>query len=85
MATVDDVGRKKLNIYFRDRIKDDLTNGIPKEKSIYDYYFNIQTKEFVEWSNLYSNFEIDNKLGYHEIVVPTNDSTRNIYLKKILL
>ena len=85
MATVDDVGRKKLNIYFRDRIKDDPSNGITKDKSIYDYYFNIQTKEFVEWSNLYSNFEIDNKLGYHEIVVPTNDSTRNIYLKKILL
>ena len=85
MATVDDVGRKKLNIYFRNRILDDPTNGIPKEKSIYDYYFNIQTKEFVEWSNLYSNFEIDNKLGYHEIVVPTNNSTRNIYLKKILL
>lgn len=39
----------------------------------------------MEWSNLYSNFEIDGKLGYHEIVVPTNDSTRNIYLKKILL
>ena len=41
LATVDDVSRKKLNIYFRDRIKDDPENGIPKEKSIYDYYFNI--------------------------------------------
>lgn len=41
LATVDDISRKKLNIYFRDRIKDDPENGIPKEKSIYDYYFNI--------------------------------------------
>jgi dynein heavy chain len=85
LATVDDVSRKKLNIYFRDKIKDDPENGIPTEKSIYDYYFNKDTKEFMEWSNLYNNFEIENKLGYHEIVVPTNDSTRNIYLKKILL
>lgn len=28
------------------------------------------------------NFEIDPKLGYHEIVIPTNDSTRNIYMMK---
>jgi dynein heavy chain len=28
---------------------------------------------------------VDNKLAYHEIMIPTADSTRNIYLLKLLL
>lgn len=34
---------------------------------------------------MFSSFEIDGKLGYHEIVIPTSDSTRNIFLKKTLI
>jgi len=33
----------------------------------------------------FANFEIDSKAQYHDIMIPTNDSTRNIYLKKLLL
>jgi len=28
---------------------------------------------------------VDSKLAYHEIVIPTNDSTRNIFMMKLLL
>ena len=34
---------------------------------------------------MYQNFSIDNKLAYHEIMIPTADSTRNMYLLKLLL
>ena len=34
---------------------------------------------------MYASFNVDPKLQYHEIMIPTKDSTRNIYLKKLLL
>ena len=34
---------------------------------------------------MYASFTVDPKLPYHEIMIPTKDSTRNIYLKKLLL
>lgn len=34
---------------------------------------------------MYKNFEVDSKLGYHEIMIPTSDSTRNTNLLKLLI
>jgi dynein heavy chain len=31
------------------------------------------------------NFAIDSKLLYHEIMIPTGDSARNIYFLKLLI
>ena len=51
---------------------------------IYDYEFDIKAKEFISWSEANKNFAID-RLVYNEIMIPTTDSTRNIYLMKLLL
>lgn len=51
---------------------------------VYDYQFNLATKEYISWSENYKDFAID-KLVYNEIMIPTNDSTRNIFLMKLLL
>ena len=55
------------------------------EGSIYDYLFNEKTKSFSLWSEMFKNFEVDNRLAYSDIVIPTNDSTRNTHLMKTLL
>lgn len=34
---------------------------------------------------MYASFDIDARLQYHEIMIPTTDSVRNLYLIKLLL
>lgn len=57
----------------------------PEPGLIYDYKFNSKDKKFVAWTEGLKSFEIDSKLLYNEIMVPTNDSTRNIYLMNLLI
>ena len=52
----------------------------PKDGLIYDYQLNM-----TPWSDAYLTFEIDPKLQFHEIVIPTTDSVRNMYMMKLLL
>ena len=86
LATVDYDGRVKLDKFHRDRMREMNTEiSFPDEGSIYDYQYSFNQKSFISWSENYSSFEIDPKLGYHEIVIPTNDSSRNIFLMKLLL
>lgn len=61
----------------------------PEEGLIYDYFFKHDPAEqicqYELWEEQYSKFVIDPKLAYHEIMIPTNDSQRNIYLTQLLL
>lgn len=57
----------------------------PTEGTVYDYQYSFEKRSFTSWSENFASFEIDPKLGYHEIVIPTNDSSRNIFLMKLLL
>jgi dynein heavy chain len=83
LATIDQDSRQKANDFLRRLLGERL--AMPGERSIYDFYFSKEEKCYREWSHLYTAFEIEPKLSYHEIVVPTNDSTRNIYLKQMLV
>lgn len=51
---------------------------------VYDYQFDERQKEFTSWSENFKDFSVE-KLVYNEIMIPTNDSTRNIFLMKLLL
>jgi len=51
---------------------------------IYDYQFDFTSRSFTSWRENFKDFAID-KLVYNEIMVPTNDSARNIFLMKLLL
>lgn len=62
-----------------------VSNPLPEKGTIYDYEFKEKTKEWVDWAKSFEAFEIDSKLAYHEIAIPTADSTRNLYLIKLLL
>ena len=52
---------------------------------MYDYKFNSKDKKFVLWTESMKNFEPDPKMAYNEIMVPTNDSTRNMHLLTMLV
>lgn len=86
LATVDYDGRLKLDRWYRAEMTTNKCKVMfPQEGTIYDYQYSFDKKAFVSWSEQYAQFEVDVKLAYHEIVIPTNDSTRNIYLMKLLL
>jgi dynein heavy chain len=40
---------------------------------------------FHSWEDLFSGYEPDQKLAYHELMIPTADSERSKYLTKLLL
>ena len=82
-ASTDYDGRTKFNEKLKMLLAKKGFSLLPK--SYYEYYYNEKSKEFEEWNNLFTNFEIKNSLLYHEVIVPTNDSTRSTYLTKMLL
>jgi dynein heavy chain len=81
-ASTDYQGRLKVNENLRMLVS---KKGIPMLSSYYDYFFNVKSKEFELWTSLYSAFEINQNLAYHEIIIPTKDSERSTYLTKMLL
>ena len=85
-CTSDSVGRSKLDVFLRELTeKNNINLKIPNEGTIYDYSFNIAKKEYEDWSELIKKIEIDPKMPYNEIMIPTKDSTRNLFLMKILI
>lgn len=81
-ASTDYQGRNNFNENLRLLLS---RRGIPVIDSYYDYLFNVKTKSFEPWTSLHSAYEINPALGYHEIIIPTNDSERSTYMTKLLL
>ena len=78
-------GRERFSIKVRDLVGKDTKYKLPTEGLVYDYLFDKNKKEWVIWTNTVPSYSVDNKLSYGEIVVPTFDSIRMKYLKKILI
>jgi dynein heavy chain len=58
----------------------------PDNGSCYNYMFKQDSKEWLNWTLLNTTpFAIDQKLAYAEIIVPTFDSIRYKFVKKMLL
>ena len=81
--------RLKFDIFIRETLipKFEIKVNFPKDDDliIYDYFFNLSKKNFEGWDNLIKKVEIDSSLSYNEIMIPTRDSTRNLYLMKMLI
>ena len=85
-ATVNEDGRKIYDSYLRSELfANKFAWPFPKHETIYDYIFLWETKKWVVWMNIIDKFEIDNKLSFSEIIVPTADSVRNTYMLDLLL
>lgn len=57
----------------------------PETGLIYGYHFNQEERKYVPWEETNKNTIIDQRLQYHEIMIPTSDSARNIFLLKLLI
>ena len=86
-CTCDYEGRIKFDKFIREQLNLKLKNKdymYPQEGLIYDYFFKHdpteQIRRYELWQEQFKDFVIDSKLAYHEIMIPTNDSQRNIYL-----
>ena len=48
----------------------------PKTGTIYDYTFSWESKKWVKWLDIVEQYEVNSKLDFAELVVPTQDSIR---------
>lgn len=76
-------GREKFDRKLRTLIPPNL--GFPDDGQIYDYMFDRNKKEWIIWTDTKSEYHVDSKEAYNDIVVPTFDSIRMQYLTKLLL
>jgi dynein heavy chain len=78
-------GRDKFDKKVRELMGPDHKFRFPAQGLVYDYCFDRVNKEWKIWTDTVPPYSVDNKLSYGEIVVPTFDSIRMKYLKKILI
>jgi dynein heavy chain len=52
---------------------------------IYDYLWDVETKEWKNWHETIAEYKVDVKRSYNEILVPTLDSIRMKWLMRCLL
>ena len=87
-ATTTLTGRQKFDAKLKELMGKETKFKFPSNDpgSCYNYFFNKDIKEWVHWNDLNSTqFTIDPKLSYAEIIVPTFDSIRFKYVKKMLI
>ena len=58
---------------------------MPDTGLVYDYCWETEKKEWIIWTMTKPEFQVEIKNGYSEIVVPTFDSIRMKFLKRLLL
>lgn len=85
-ATTNEDGRRMFDAFLKQELyANKFSWPFPKTGMIYDYIFIIETKKWTKWIDIIDKYEIDNKLSFSEITVPTTDSVRNTYLLDLLL
>ena len=72
---------------FSNRLKGILPQkmGMPDAGLVYDYKYDMEKKEWIIWTQTQAEYTVDSRQSYGEIVVPTFDSLRMQYIKKLLL
>lgn len=85
-ATTNEDGRRMFDAFLRQELyANKFSWQFPKTGSVYDFIFIIETKKWTKWIDIIEKFEIDPKLSFSEIIVPTTDSVRNTYFLDLLL
>lgn len=85
-ATCDNDGRNKFSSWLREKTKAaPLSIPIPADGHVYDYVFQSEKNEWINWMSTIPQFTVDPRLNPSEIIVPTIDTVRNSYLLDILL
>ena len=84
-CTTDIEGRAKFETRLKEIIGKDSEHKFPSGGSVYDFAYNKENKEWNIWTDTVSPFTIVGQPGYNEIIVPTFDSIRMKYIKKLLV
>lgn len=77
-------GRTKFNKWIREKMAE-YNVEFPEDRAVYDYKFSTETKEWINWRDTVSEYQVDIKASYNEILVPTLDSIRMKYWIKFLV
>jgi dynein heavy chain len=83
-GTTDLEGRKVFDLWIKERMKKHNI-PFPEERQLYDWQYDCGKSEWVSWFETIPQFEVDTRVSYAEIVVPTDDSIRMKYLMKTLM
>eukprot|EP01031_Cornospumella_fuschlensis_P032177 gene32177-38921_t len=85
-ATTNEDGRRMFDAFLRQELfANKFSWPFPKGGSVYDFIFIIETKKWTKWIDIIEKYEVDAKLSFSEIIVPTTDSVRNTYFLDLLL
>lgn len=83
-GTTDLIGRKRFDAWIKEKmVKHSVT--FPEERQCYDWHFNLEKSEWVSWFDTIPVYDVDTRVSYSEIVVPTDDSIRMKYLMRTLM
>jgi dynein heavy chain len=78
-------GRIKFDKWIRENVIAKIGLDFPADRLVYDYKFNLETKEWQYWRETVPEYTVDIKASYNEILVPTVDSIRMKYFVKLLV
>ncbi|RYH30569.1 hypothetical protein EON65_04765 [archaeon] len=85
-ATTNEDGRRMFDAFLRQELfANKYSWSFPKGGSVYDFIFLVETKKWTKWIDIIEKYEVDAKLSFSEIIVPTTDSVRNTYFLDLLL
>lgn len=80
-ACVDEEGRKKLDMLFRE-----FDTQFPSEDSVYEYHIDTKAKVWKSWEErVNKNWKPPTNKPFYKILVPTIDTTRNSFIIEALL
>lgn len=74
-----------MDSFVKSLIATNTSVDLPNDVSIYDVFYNQTEKKWVNWNEISPPQNIDSKMQYHEIMIHTTDSVRNIYFLKLLI
>lgn len=79
-STVDESGRVLIDHHLRD-----IDSRLLPPRLIYEYSINPETNEFELWEKKVTKIGIGAPISFHDIVVPTIDTTRNSFVMMSLI
>jgi dynein heavy chain len=75
-------GRSKFDCWLRERDTKKAMPNVSEGETIYEYFVNPKTLEWERWSPPKWNYPTGEKLNFSNLLVPTMDSTRAMYVIK---
>ncbi|CAF0727175.1 unnamed protein product [Didymodactylos carnosus] len=80
-ASVDDIGRKKIDIIFRE-----IEGTFPNKDTVFEFYVDMRNRTWIHWEETLKNGWIyDGTLPFYKIIVPTVDTARYEFIIRSLV